>query len=188
MGELVSNNLKDKLENKIRAITEGFKQELSVIRSNRPTPKMVENIKVDYLGQKLSIKQLASIGILPPSTIELNVWDSSVISAISKVIESANLGVSVVTEGKSIRVNLPLLSEERRKELIKTVKKEAEKTRIYLRTIRDEFNKKINSQFENKEISEDQKFKLKEKVQKAIDDANKEIESLNENKIKEISI
>ena len=76
MGELVSNNLKDKLENKIRAITEGFKQELSVIRSNRPTPKMVENIKVDYLGQKLSIKQLASIGILPPSTIELNVWDS----------------------------------------------------------------------------------------------------------------
>jgi len=188
MGEIISNDLKNQLENKIRGIINGFKQELLAIRSGRPTPKLVEDIKVDYFGQKLSIKQLASISVIPPSTIELNVWDNSIVSAISKAIESANLGVSLITEGKSIRVNLPPLSEERRKELIKTVKKEAEKTKIYLRTIRDEFNKKINNQFENKEISEDQKFKLKEEVQKMIDDANKEIETLNENKIKEISI
>jgi len=94
--------------------------------------------------------------------------------------------IFIILEGK-IKVTLPPLSQERRIEIIKIIKQEAEKRKITLRILRDEFNKKINNQFENKEISEDQKFKLKEKVQKIVDDANKEIENLSENKIREIS-
>ncbi len=181
MEDFISNS-----ENKIKTIIEGFKNELSGIRGSRPTPKIVEDIKVDYSGQKLTVKQLTSISVLPPLTLELTVWDNSIISNIAKAIESSNLGVSVTVDGKKIRVSLPPLSEERRIEITKTVKKEAEKTKIFLRTVRDEFNKKITAQFENKEISEDQKFKLKEKIQKIIDNANKEIETLNDNKIKNL--
>ena len=175
------------LENKTKDLLEDFRQNLLSIRGNRPTPKFIEDIKVDYLNQKLLVKQLASISILPPLSLELNPWDPSSMSTIAKAIESANLGVSVTTEGGKIKVTLPPLSQERRIEIIKIIKQEAEKRKITLRILRDEFNKKINNQFENKEISEDQKFKLKEKVQKIVDDANKEIENISENKIREIS-
>lgn len=181
MAEFISD-----LEQKNKNLLEGFKLELSGIRGNRPTPKLVEDIKVDYSGQKLSVKQLASISIILPSTIELSVWDKTVISSISKAIEGSNLGVSVNINGGNIRVILPPLSEERRIEITKIIKKESEKSKIHLRSLRDEFNKKIIIQFDHKEISEDEKFKSKEKIQKMIDEANKEIEVIAENKIKEI--
>ncbi|MFA5386386.1 MAG: ribosome recycling factor [Candidatus Paceibacterota bacterium] len=174
------------LENETKLLLDSLKQELSGVRGNRPTPKLVEDIKVDYLEQKLSIKQLASIGILLPSTIEINVWDRNSVASISKAVETANLGVSVNVDSNRIRVVLPPLSEERRIEIAKIVKKEAEKSKIHLRTLRDEFNKKVTVQFDNKEISEDEKFKLKEKIQKTTDETNKEIENISENKIKEI--
>ena len=94
--------------------------------------------------------------------------------------------MSVNTDGNLIRINLPALSTERRQELIKVAKKEAEETKIKIRHLRDEFNKKIFSQEENGEITEDQKFKLKDKIQKSIDKANKDIEEMLKKKIKEI--
>ena len=163
-----------------------FKDQISSIRSGRPTPKLVENLTVDYFGQKMTIKQLGSISIVPPTTIQISVWDAQAVPGISKAVESSNLNVVANIDGNLVRINLPPLSSERRQELIKVIKKEAEEAKIKIRHIRDEENKKINRQEEENEISEDQKFKLKEETQKEIDKANEEIEKNLENKIREI--
>jgi len=164
-----------------------LKDQLSGIRGSRLTSKLVEDIPVEYFGQKLVIKQLGSINILPPREIQISVWDKNAASAVLKAIESSNLNVGANLEGNSIKINLPPLSGERRQELIKIAKKEAEEIRIRIRSSRDEINKEINRQFEEKKITEDDKFKLKEKVQEKIDKVNEEIETILESKIKEIS-
>ena len=171
---------------KTAEIIKYFKDQISSIRSGRPTPKLVENLPVDYLNQKMTIKQLGSISIVPPTTIQISVWDAQAISSVSKAIESSNLSVVANIDGNLVRINLPPPSSERRQDLIKVVKKEAEEAKIKIRHIRDEENKKINRQEEEGEIGEDQKFKLKEETQKEIDKANEEIERILENKIKEI--
>ncbi|MEK7593471.1 MAG: ribosome recycling factor [Patescibacteria group bacterium] len=174
------------LQLKLSEIIKHFKEQMAGIRGGRPNPKLIEDIGVEYFGQKLTVKQLGSIGVIPPTTIQISAWDKGAVSAIAKAIESSNLNVSANTEGNLIRINLPPLSSERRQELIKIAKKEAEESKIKIRHSRDEMNKKINLQAEKGEITEDDKFKLKEDIQKAIDKTNEEIEKILENKIKEI--
>jgi ribosome recycling factor len=177
--------LKD-LETKTNEAIKFFKEQLAGIRGGRPNAKLVEDVSVDYFGQKLNVKQLGSINILPPREIQISVWDKNAAAAVLKAIEASNLNVSVNLEGNLIRINLPPLSGERRQELIKLAKKEAEAIRIEIRNLRDEINKEISRQFDEKKISEDEKFKLKEKIQTSIDKTNEEIEKILENKIKEI--
>lgn len=174
------------LELKIAEAIKHFKEQLSTIRGGRPSSKLVEDILVEYFGQKLSIKQLGSISIVPPREIQISVWDKNAASAVLKAIEASNLNISANLEGNLIRINLPPLSGERRQELIKIAGKEAEEAKIKVRGIRDEINKEINHQFDDKKISEDDKFKFKEKVQESIDKTNEEIEKILENKIREI--
>jgi ribosome recycling factor len=183
----MEQNFLKELELKTEEIIKYFRDQLSAIRGSRPSPKLVEDIPVEYFGQKLAIKQLASIGIAPPREIQITVWDKQIVSSIAKAVESSNLNISANVEGNLIRINLPPLSEERRQELIKIVKKEAEETRIKLRHARDEINKNIVQNFEQKKITEDDKFKLKEKVQESVDKTNSEIEKILETKIKEIN-
>jgi len=174
------------MENKIAEILKYFKEQLAGLRGGRLLPRLVEDIKADYFGQKLPVKQLGSISIVLPREIQISVWDKQAVSPVVKAIESSNLNLNANVEGNLIRINLPPLSEERRQELMKVVKKEAEETRIKIRHLRDEANKEISRQFEEKEISEDNKFKLKEQAQKEVDKANEEIDKMVENKIKEI--
>lgn len=176
-----------KLENSLREIIENLKQELAGIRTNRPTAKLVEDIKVDYFGQILTIKQMGSISIVPPREIDITVWDRQAVSLVVKAIESSKLGISANIDGNIIKVNLPQLTDERRQELIKLVKSLIEESRIKIRARRDEINKQVEALFKEKKISEDQKFKNKDKIQEAIDKANKEIEKLLLMKIKEIN-
>jgi ribosome recycling factor len=173
------------LELKTAETIKYFKNQLLGIRGGRANVKLVEDIPVEYLEQKLSVKQLGSISIGSPREIQILVWDKGSVTALIKAIESS-LNVGVNPEGNLIRINLPPLSEERRQELIKIVKEEAEEARIKIRFWRDEANKKISRGFEDKKITEDDKFKLKEKVQKIIDKTNEEIETILENKTKEI--
>lgn len=174
------------LEVKILEALKRFKEQLAGIRGGRPTSKLVEDIPVEYFGQKLAIKQLGSISIIPPREIQVSVWDKNVAPVVLKAIESSNLNASANIDGNLVKINLPPLSGERRQELVKIVKKEAEETRVRIRNIRDEANKEINRRFGDKKISEDEKFKLKEEVQKLIDKSNEEIEKILGNKIKEI--
>jgi ribosome recycling factor len=174
------------LELKISEAVKHFKEQLAGIRGGRPSSKLVEDVLVDYFGQKLSVKQLGSIGIVPPREIQISVWDKNAASAVLKAVESSNLNVSVNLEGNLIRINLPPLSGERRQELIKIAKKETEEVKIEIRGIRDEIIKALNQRFDDKKISEDEKFKTKEKIQESIDKTNGELEKILENKIKEI--
>ena len=183
----MEQNILKEAETKTGEIIKYLKDQLAGVRGSRPSPKLFEDLPVDYFGQKLPVKQLASIGVVPPREIQLTVWDKQVVSGVAKAIESSNLNVSANIEGNTIRINLPPLSEERRQELAKVVRKEAEETRIKIRALRDEINKKIVQDFEAKKITEDDKFKLKEKVQETVDKTNSEIEKILENKIKEIN-
>ena len=174
------------LEIKIKESLEYLKSQFAVVRGGRPSPKLVEDIAIDYFGQRMLIKQMGSISINPPREILISIWDKQAVSIVVKAIESSNLNVSANTDGNLIRINLPPLSVERRQELAKVVKKESEEARIKIRSLRDEANKKIKQQEESGEITEDGKFKLKEQIQKSIDKANKDIEEMLEKKIKEI--
>jgi len=163
-----------------------LKKELALLRSNRPSPALIEDIKVSCYNQILTIKQLGSISVIPPREINVYVWDKEVISNVMKALETSGYGFSVQNEGSLIRVFLPELSEERRKELLKKAKQITEEHRIKIRNLRDEVNKKIQKDFEERRINEDLKFKFREKVQKEVDQTNAEVEKLLESKIKEI--
>ncbi|MDP3015132.1 MAG: ribosome recycling factor [bacterium] len=180
------NILKD-LELKTGEAIKYFKEQLSAIRGGRPNSKLVEDISVEYFGQRLPLKQLGSISIAPPREIQISVWDKDAAAIVLKAIEASNLNISANLEGSLIRISLPALSGERRQELIKIAKKETEEARIKIRGIRDESNKEINRQFEEKKIGEDEKFKLKEQIQENINKVNGEIEKILEEKIREIT-
>lgn len=175
-------------EAKLKALAEALKTEFQSIRGNRPSPKMVEDIKVDCYNQQLPIKALASISIILPKEININVWDKSAVNAVAKAVENSNLKVTANTEGNLIRINLPPLTEERKKELEKIVRKTMEETRIKIRGLRDEINKEIKRKEDNKELSEDAAFRKKQEVQNIVDKINEEIEKLLDAKIQEISV
>ena len=174
----------EKFKKETALLIENFKKEIIVVRGNRPSPALVENLKVDYFGQSLLIKQLGSISIVPPREIDVNVWDKNAIPGVVKAIEAT--GLSANYTDKLIRINLPPLNEERRQELVKAVKKIGETFKIQLRAHRDEINKEIGRSFDDKEMSEDQKFKLKEEIQKSVDAVNQEIENILDKKTEEL--
>ncbi|MDP3975087.1 MAG: ribosome recycling factor [Candidatus Jorgensenbacteria bacterium] len=165
---------------------EDVKRELSSVRTNRPHAGLVEDIKVHHYGGVFPVKQLGSVGVMPPREIRVEVWDREATSAVAKAIETSSLGLSANTEGNVIRIFLPELSLERRRELTKYVSQIVEEHRIKVRHARDEANKKIHKLLDDGEITEDQKFKLKEDVQKATDAWNKSAETAMETKAKEI--
>lgn len=168
------DSLLKQFEADLNAAVAHFKDECSGIRTNRPSPRLVEDVKIDYFGQMTPVKQMGSIMIIPPREMAISVWDASVAPEVGKAIEAANLGLSVSVSGSTVRLALPLLTDERRVELIKLAKALAEKERIKVRGYRDDINKKIKAQ----EIDEDMQFRMKENVQKATDAANAAIEAL----------
>ncbi len=173
-------------DQKLSGIFSDFKETLFGIRGGRPTARLVEDIRIDYFGESLPIKQVASISVIPPREIQISSWDRSSVAAIAKGIEAANLNVGISNEGAMVRISLPQLSSERREELAKLVKKESEESRIRIREARDEAIKESKKKEEDGEITEDEKFKLKDEIQKLVDKVNADIENLVENKIKEI--
>lgn len=175
------------LEPKLKSIADGLRQELAGLRTNRPTTKLVEDIKVDYLGQLLTVKQLGAISIVPPREIHISIWDKSAVGPITTAIEKAGSGLTANTNGNVIRINLPPLTDERRRELEKIARSTTEQVRIKIRAARDEINKVIEQEFKDKKINEDQKFKSKKQIQEMVDKANQEVEKTLEGKLKEIN-
>ena len=158
-----------------------LKDELSGIRTNRPTPKLVEDIEAEYAEQMLPIKQIGSISIEAPRNLIITPWDKSATGAVAKAVESAGLGLTAAPQGNVVRISFPPLTEERREELGKLIGKMAEEARIKMRIARDEVNKKVNA-----EPDEDVKFKNKDKLQKLVDEFNEEVDKLIEAKLVEI--
>lgn len=167
----MGNTIKE-LENNLKIVSENFNSELSSIRTNRPSPKMVEDIQVDVYEQKTPIKQLGSISIVPPREIVITLWDANAVAPTAKGLEVGNYGFNPQVRGNSIHINLPPLSQERREELKRLAGSIAEKARIQIRAHRDHANKAIVKE----EGSEDDQKRAKKEVQDMTDKANKAIE------------
>jgi ribosome recycling factor len=170
----------------IEKIIEYFSQELKTIRTGKANPALVEDLQVSYYGQMMPIKQTAAISCPEPRQIYIQPWDKSMINVISKAISESELGVSPSVDQNGIRINLPALTEEFRKNLAIQVGREKETVREEIRKWRDELLKEIQNKFNEKEISEDDKFKAKDDIQEVVDKYNKKIDELAERKTKEI--
>lgn len=155
-----------------------LKNELSKIRSGRAHPSLLEHVTVSYYGNDVPISQVASINVLDARTLNVSVWDKGAYADVEKAIMTSDLGLNPVSTGDSLKVPLPALTEERRKELIKVVRTEAEKGRVAVRNIRRDANNHLKDLVKDKEISEDEQHKGEDRVQKLTDSSIDEIEKL----------
>ncbi len=164
-----------------------LEQELAKIRTSRATPSLVEDIQVDAFGSKFALKQLGAISTPSTNQIAIQPWDASYIEPIEKAISNSGLGMSVAVDKNLIRLSLPLLTEEYRQALSKILNEKAEQTRQIVRRLREDVWNKIQSAEKAKEISEDEKFKGKDDLQKIVDDYNEKIKNLVDKKKNEIA-
>jgi len=173
-------------EEKMKKAIEACSREFAEIRTGRASPSLVEGLYVDYYGNPTLLKQIASISIPDARLIVIQPWDPSAIAEIEKAILKSNLGVTPSNDGKVIRLSIPQLSKERREELAKVVKKMAEDGRVSLRTIRRDSNEAIKKLQDDKKISEDDRFKAQDQIQKITDKYIERIEQILQNKEKEL--
>ncbi|MCD6583270.1 MAG: ribosome recycling factor [Candidatus Omnitrophica bacterium] len=174
------------IEEEMKKAIEATKREFLEIRSGRANPKFVEGIRVNYYGSPTLLKEIATINVPEARLLVINPWDPNSIKDIEKAILESNLGLTPIVDGKIIKLVVPPLSEERREELIKLVKKIAEEGKISLRTIRREGKEKIRKMEKEKKISEDDRFKMEGELQKLTDKYIEEIDKLLEEKEKEL--
>jgi len=165
---------------------EHYKEELNQLRTGRASAALIDNLMVDYYGAKSPLKQVASITIPEPRTIMVSPWDKSSLAGIEKSIRESQLNLNPNNDGQVIRINLPALNEERRKELVKILNQKAEEARIAVRKHREEIWEEIQNMEKEGKIGEDDKFAGKDKLQEVVDGYNKEIEKIREAKEKEI--
>lgn len=179
---MVSHVLRQKLEKTF----EHLQQQVALLRTGRATPALVEDLEVEYYDTKTLLKALASISSPEPRSIVIQPWDKNSIPPIEKAIRNSSLGLNPVTDRDAIRLAIPALTEERRRELVKLLGRHIEDARIAIRREREEALKNVDHKERAKEISEDEKFRQKNEVQKIVDDINKKIEELGAAKEKEI--
>ena len=159
-------------------ITSWLQNEYASIRTGQASPGLPDGIKVEVYGSYLPITQVGSVGIEDARTLRLSIWDASQIVAVEKAIREADLGVSVVTDSSGLRIIFPELTSERRVQLLKLAKSKLEEARVRVRQVRDDLMKDMERQFKAGEMSEDDKFVFKDKMQKIVDETNGKLESL----------
>ena len=179
-----NNNIKQ-FETKITELEGNINSTLVKLRVGRANPQMVEDINVDYYGSRLPVKGLASISV-NQMTITIQPWDQGAVDPIFKALSVSPLGVMPIKEMNLIRIVLPPLTEDRRKELVKNLGATKEGFRVELRRLRDEVMGLMNDSFKDKEISEDEKFGYKETIEKIVTKTNTVIEEVFDDKEKEI--
>ena len=175
----------EKYESKMTKTLESLEKELSTVRAGRANPHILDKITVDYYGAPTPLQQVANVTVPEARMIQIQPWEASLIKEIQKAILSSDLGLNPNTDGKIIRLVLPELTEERRKELVKDVKKKGEAAKVAVRNIRRDANdayKKLAKQ----DVSEDEIKELEDKIQKLTDKFVKNIDKAEEEKSKEI--
>jgi ribosome recycling factor len=173
-------------EEKMSKSVDFLQQEMGGLRTGKASPSLVENITVDYYGTATRLRDLAGISTPEPRLIVINAYDPSSLPAIEKAILAANVGVTPMNDGRVIRIPIPELSEERRKELTKIAKRIAEEQRVAVRNVRREANDQVKSLQKNSKITEDDRDSALDDIQKYTDDYTKKIDELLEAKEKDI--
>jgi ribosome recycling factor len=160
--------------------------ELGKLRTGQASLAILEGIKVDYYGTPTPLSQVAALGVPDSSTITVQPWDASILKDIDKALQASDLGITPNNDGKQVRLQIPPLTQERRQQLVKVVKKCGEECRVAIRNIRREFNDKVKASEKNHEISEDDGHKLTEKMQKITDEKIKLVDKKTQEKEKDV--
>jgi ribosome recycling factor len=176
----------NELKRRMQGATQSLKHELGGLRTGRAAASMLEPVQVDAYGTHMPLNQLATISVPEPRLLSVQVWDKSMVKAVEKAIVDSNLGLSPATEGQVLRLRIPELNEERRKELVKVAHKYAEAGKVAVRHVRRDGLDTLKKLEKNHEISEDDQERLANDVQKATDGVISEIDQLLAAKEKEI--
>jgi ribosome recycling factor len=181
INEIIENRKSD-----FEKSVEYYREKLGEIRTGRASAALVENILVDYYGSKSPLKQIASISIPEARLIVITPWSSDNLISIEKAVRESQLNLNPINDGQVIRINVPPLNEERRRELVKVLNHETEDVRVAVRRIREEIWNQIQDLEKNGKISKDDKFFGKDKLQVVVDEYNSRIGEIHEKKEKEI--
>jgi ribosome recycling factor len=182
MEEKVVKEVEAKMEKTLSTL----KTDLNKVRTGRASLALFDDIRVDYYGKPTPLSQMATLAVPESRLITIQPWDTTVTGEIEKAILKSELGLTPISDGKIIRISIPRLTEERRKELVKVVKKMGEATKVSLRNIRRETNDQLKGLEKNKEISQDQLHQWMDKVQKSTDKYIEKVDGILATKEKEI--
>jgi ribosome recycling factor len=180
------NTLIDTVNEKMAASIEAYRRELSRIRTGRASISLLDGIRAQAYGSPLPLNQVATVTIPESRMIVIQPWDTKLLPAIEKAIFSSDLGLNPSSDGKMIRISIPQLTEERRRDLVKSVKKISEEYRVAVRNIRRDTIDLLKKQKSNKEIPEDDFFRLQEEIQQVTDRFVKQIDEILAEKEKEV--
>lgn len=173
-------------ENKMKKTVEVLRTQLTSVRAGRANASVLDHIRVEYYGTPTPINQIASISTPDPRSLVIQPWDASSLKGIEKAIQTSDLGINPVSDGRVIRLLFPQLTEERRKELVKQVSKHAEESKIAIRNIRRDAMEGFKAQKKKSEITEDDLKDIEKDLQKLTDDYIREVEKVAKNKEKEL--
>ena len=177
---------KKTLEERIESTKSHLKENLNTVRAGRANPALLDKVMVNYYGSPTPLKALANVSVPDPRTLMISPFDPKSVSDIERAINEANIGINPANDGKVIRLAIPQLTEERRKELTKVVKNYGEEAKVAVRNLRREANEAVKKQEKDGEISEDDRDDELEKIQKTTDEAIKAIDAIIKEKDKEI--
>lgn len=173
-------------ESKMHKTTDVLRVDLASVRAGRATPALLEKVMVDYYGTPTPVNQVASVTVPEPRMIIIQPWEKNLLKDIERAIMKSDLGLNPNSDGAVIRLNLPQLTEERRKEIVKTVHKKSEDARVIVRNLRRDANDAVKKAEKDKEITEDEAKKGTDDIQKMTDKIIKEIDNIMANKEKEV--
>ncbi|MCK9443603.1 MAG: ribosome recycling factor [Tissierellaceae bacterium] len=173
-------------EEKMSKTVSVYREELQSIRAGRANPALLDKISVDYYGQITPLKQVGSVSAPEPRLLVIQPWDANLIPVIEKEILKSDLGLNPSNDGKLIRLIIPVLTEERRKELARIVKKNGENSKVAIRNIRRDLNERLKKMEKDKDISEDDKRLAEDEIQKITDKFINEIDTVTKNKEDEL--
>ena len=180
------NKIHKDSKEKMKKAIQTTEHEFSIIRTGRASVSLLDTVLVEAYGSQMPIKQMANVSVPDPKTILITPWDKTLLSAIEKAILAANLGFTPNNDGKVIRINIPPLTEERRKEYVKIVKQKSEDGRVAIRNVRRHAIEEIKKVEKDKQISEDESHRAQKEVQKNTDEFIEEINKILAKKEKEI--
>lgn len=173
----VTNEIRKDAETRMEKCVEVFKNQIGKIRTGRASPSLLDGIHVEYYGTATPLRQLANIVVEDSRTLSITVFDRTLGAAVEKAIMKSDLGLNPMSAGSVIRVPLPPLTEERRKDLIKVVRGEAEQSRVSVRNVRRDANDKLKAQLKDKTISEDEEHRAQDDIQKLTDSYIKKVDA-----------
>jgi ribosome recycling factor len=180
------NDIYEDTRERMQKALESLEKDFKRLRTGRASISLLDGIKLDYYGSPTPLNQLATLTVPEPRTIMIQPWDNTIIGEVEKAILKSELGLTPMNDGKIVRINVPPLTEERRRDLVKVIKKNAEEAKVAVRNIRRDSNEMVKDLKKDKEISEDEQFRAQDEIQKITDEYIKNIDSVYSNKEKEV--